>query len=143
GGRRFDLGGVVIEPGATSQDGWGVLTLTAIEGDFKGPGRLLVTATGNAENTGMKWKSDAKDSVGRNWGKTPSLVEGVPARITLPVPAASVRAWALDERGQRRAALTVEAEPEGKAGLPPGPGHPTPWDEGAFKESAARGRPAD
>jgi Carbohydrate binding domain len=128
GGQRFDLGGVVIEPGATSQDGWGVVTLTAMEGDFKGPGRLLVTATGSAENTGMKWKSAAKDSVGRNWGKAPSLVEGVPARITLPVPAAGVGAWALDERGQRRAALAVEAS-GGRAVIAFGPEQQTLWYE--------------
>ncbi len=109
GGKRFDLDGVMIEPGATAQDGWGVVTLTAMDGEFQGPGRLLVTATGYAENAGMKWKTAAKDSVGRNWGKAPSLVEGIPACIMLSVPAAEVRAWALDERGQRRTTLPVKA----------------------------------
>src|SRR5208282_2166798 len=112
GGKRFALGRVVIEPGNTSQDGWSVLTLTAMEGSLEGPGRLLVTATGSAENTDMKWKSPARDSVGRNWGKAPSLVEGVPARIILPVPAARVHVWVLDERGQRGALVPVHADKE-------------------------------
>jgi hypothetical protein len=116
GGKRFALGGVVIEPGDTVQDGWCIVTLTAMEGSLAtGPARLLVTATGLAENTGMKWKSSAKDSVGRDWGKAPSLVEGVPARLTLPFPPARVQAWALDERGQRKAALTVRSVGEDKA----------------------------
>jgi hypothetical protein len=129
GGKRFDLGGVVLEPGPTAQDGWSTLTVTALEGDLAGgPARLLVTATGLAENTGMTWKSAARDSVGRHWGTAPSLVEGVPARVTLPASAAQVRAWALDERGRRGAALTVE-DRDGKAALSLGPERRTLWYE--------------
>jgi hypothetical protein len=128
-GKRFELGKVVIEPGETAQDGWCTVTLTATEGDLSGgPARLLVTATGTAENTGMKWKSPAHDSVGRNWGKAPSLVEGVPARITLPVAGSRVRAWVLDERGQRRADLPVQTG-GGRAALEIGPRHRTLWYE--------------
>jgi hypothetical protein len=129
GGKRFDLGGVVVEPGPTAQDGWCTFTITAVEGELAGgPARLLVTATGTAENTGMKWKSSAHDSVGRAWGKAPSLVEGVPARLTLPAPAGRVRAWALDERGQRGEALTVE-DADGKAAVAFGPERRTLWYE--------------
>src|SRR5262249_39460732 len=88
GGKRFKLGEVLIEPGPTIQDGWSTITLTAREGELaRGPARLFITATGYVENTGMGWKSPAKESVGRNWGRAPSLVEGVAARITLPTPA--------------------------------------------------------
>src|SRR5262249_33646203 len=77
GGKRFELGDVVIEPGATAQSGWSVITLTAKDGDLaRGPARLFLTVTGYAENTGMVWKSPAKESVGRNWGQAPSRVEG-------------------------------------------------------------------
>src|SRR5262249_27082685 len=45
-GKRFVLGGVVIEPGDTMQDGWCTVTMTAMEGNLSaGPARLLVTAT--------------------------------------------------------------------------------------------------
>jgi hypothetical protein len=129
GGRRFDLGGVVVEPGSSTQDGWSTVTLTAMEGDLGGgAARVLVTATGAAENTGMKWKSAAKDSVGRRWGQAPSLVEGIAARLTLPVPAARLRAWALDERGQRQSALPVQ-DGGGKASVALGPQWRTLWYE--------------
>ncbi len=129
GGRRFDLGGVVLAPGASVQEGWSTLTLTVREGQMtKGPARLLLTIIGLAENTGMKWKGPAHESVGRSWGTAPSLVEGVPATVTLPVPAARVHAWALDARGQRGAALPVQ-EVDGKATLALGPGWKTLWYE--------------
>jgi hypothetical protein len=128
GGKRFNLGGVVIGPGATRQDGWCAITLTVLEGDLaKGPARLLVTATGYAENTGMKWKSDKKDSVGDDWGKAPSLVEGIPVRLILPIKA--VKAWVLDERGRHKAALPVRAGKDGKAILRLGPQRQTIWYE--------------
>lgn len=130
GGRRFDLGGVVLAPGAAAQDGWCTVTVTALSGDsMKGPARLLVTATGLAENTDMRWKSPAHDSVGRDWGRAPSRVEGVPAGITLPAPAARVRAWALDERGRRKRALSVQQVADGRAVVTIGPEWQTLWYE--------------
>jgi hypothetical protein len=105
--RSYDLGGVKIDFGALNE-GFGIVQLTVLDGaDVASAKRLLITATATAENTDMQWTSDRKDSVGRNWGKAPSLVEGVPAKITLPGVAAKLKAWALDERGQRRAEVPV------------------------------------
>jgi hypothetical protein len=130
GGKRFELGGVVIEPDRTMQDGWSVVTLTAREGELaRGPARLFVTATGHVENTAMGWKSAVRDSVGHDWGRAPSLVEGVPARITLPRPAAGTKAWVLDERGQRKGPLSVEGDAKGQAVLKLGPQSHTLWYE--------------
>jgi hypothetical protein len=129
-GRRFDLGGVVIEPGATMQDGWSAVTLTALEGDLSTKAcRLVITATGYAQNTDTVWKNAEKTSVGRDWGKAPSLVEGISARITLSRPAAQVKAWALDERGHRRGPLTVQSSTDGKAVLTLGASEQTLWYE--------------
>ena len=129
-GKRFNLGGVALEPGATVQDGWAAVTLTVVEGDLSGgAARLLLTATGYADNTGMVWKDAAKTSVGRNWGQAPSRVEGILVRVTLPRPAAQVRAWALDERGRRKAPLPVQPVGEGKASLALGPEAQTLWYE--------------
>lgn len=98
-GRAFDLGnGVRITPGTTRQD-WSAISVTEMT-----PGHWLITATGYAENTGMGWKNAEKTTVGRDWGSAPSLVEGIPAAITLP---RAKKAWALDERGQRKAELPV------------------------------------
>jgi len=106
--RSYELGGVKIEFGALNQ-GFGIVQLTVLDGvDFATAKRILITATATAENTGMQWTSDKKDSVGKNWGKAPSLVEGVPAKITLPDGGAKLKAWALDDRGQRRAEVPVK-----------------------------------
>ena len=95
GGRRYELGGLVIEPGQTRQDGWSALTLTAIEGDLAtAPSRCwLITATGYVENTDMGWKDAEHTSVGNIWGKAPTLVEGIPARLTVPFAAEQVEVW--------------------------------------------------
>ncbi|HEX2950198.1 MAG TPA: carbohydrate binding domain-containing protein, partial [Armatimonadota bacterium] len=95
----FDLHGVTVAPLANMQN-WAAISLTVMDGqNFNSHSRILVTATGNVENTGMVWKNPEKSSVGRNWGKAPSLVEGIPATISLPVAANRVQAWALDELG--------------------------------------------
>jgi hypothetical protein len=135
-GKRFELGNVVIEPGNTMQDGWSAITVTEMQ-----PQRWprtnargwLITATGYTENTGMGWKSPDKNSVGRNWGKAPSLVEGIRARITLPVPARRIQAWSLDERGQRKTVIPVQADGSGNAVVTIGPGYQTLWYEVAAK----------
>jgi hypothetical protein len=145
GGKRFELGSVVIEPGQTMQEGWCAITVTAMEGNLptrpssrvSRPVRLLITATGYAENTDIGWKEvpgyPPKSSCGRNWGKPPSLVEGVPAKIALPFPAKRVQAWALDEKGQRKEQIPVDSDPNGNAILSIGPQWRTLWYEVAVQ----------
>lgn len=100
GSERFTLGGCEVEFGPLRQ-GFAVLQITVMEGaDFGTAERILVTATSNTENTGMQWTSEAMESVGKNWGSSPTLVEGVPAKIQFP-EGGNWKAWALDERGQR------------------------------------------
>jgi hypothetical protein len=74
-----------------------------------------------------------KSSCGKNWGKSPSLVEGVPASITFPYPAKKagkeVKAWALDEKGQRKELMTVSADVNGNAIVQIGPQWKTLWYE--------------
>jgi hypothetical protein len=134
GGKRYDLGGVIIEPGATMQEGWSVITVSAMEGDFSNaPCRLLITATGDCENTRMGWKNARKSSVGRDWGEAPSLVEGIPARLTLPFAAERVSVWSLDERGERKTRLPVQTADNGHGGVVIGPQWRTIWYEIAVK----------
>lgn len=106
-GRRFELGAFVVEPGGGLQNGWCTLTLTALDSERNPPQRWLLTATGAAENTDMVWKSPEKNSVGRQWGRAPSRIEGVAARIQV-AGATVAECWALDERGQRRDELPRE-----------------------------------
>ncbi len=124
GGRRFDLDPFVLEPGPGLQSGWSAITITEKE-----PNHWFVTATGYAENTGMKWKDDQRSSVGRAWGEAPSRVEGVEATLSLRSAGRAIRAWALDERGQRREPLKVEAAGSEAARIRLGPAARTLWYE--------------
>lgn len=128
-GSPVTLGDVMIDAQPNMQN-WAAITLTAMQGEsLTAPGaRILLTATGNIENTGMKWKDDTKSSVGRDWGKAPVTVEGVPAKITLKTPAARVKAYRLDERGQRGEPIAVEAAGD-QAVITIGPEQKTLWYE--------------
>ncbi|KPK58413.1 MAG: hypothetical protein AMK73_09330 [Planctomycetes bacterium SM23_32] len=136
-GRRFDLGGVAIEPGNTRQAGFSAVTVTVMEGDLAAPGgcRVLVTAAGFFQNASWGWEElgDERVTLRRNWGEPPTLVEVVAARIVLPLPAEDVHAWALDERGQRGEEVPVGADDAGRAVLLIGPPYRTFWYEVAVR----------
>ncbi|RYY74206.1 MAG: carbohydrate-binding protein [Gammaproteobacteria bacterium] len=115
-GRNFVLGNVVIGVPPTTFN-WATVSLTMQEGSFAEPaagGKLLMVLTGNVENTDMGWTNSSHNSVANNWGKTPTLVEVIPAVIDLPFSSANTSAWALDETGQRKTQLTV-TDNNGKA----------------------------
>ncbi|WP_337176973.1 carbohydrate binding domain-containing protein [Paludisphaera sp.] len=124
------LGDVTIDTKPNRQ-GWAAITLTALDGpDFRSPGRVLLTAAGDAGNVGMKWRDAARTTIGRDWGGGPSLVEGIPAVVTLPVPAARVKAWPLDERGRRRDREPLKVAGDAKsAHVRIGPESKTLWYE--------------
>ncbi len=128
--RPVPLGGISLTAGATRQN-WACYQLAAIDhdkrADVANPKRILITATGDIENTGMGWKDAAKTSVGRDWGRAPVLVEGPAAKIELP-GGGKFKAWALDERGQRRAEIPVAMD-KGVATLEIGPQWKTLWYE--------------
>lgn len=109
--RVVTLGEVTIRPGLNLL-GWMTLGLTLTEGDsLAAGGRALLIASGQTENTGMRWKDANKNSVGNQWGNAPTLTEVVPFALTLPVGTNRVRVWTLDPRGQRR----TELQPAGDA----------------------------
>ena len=110
-GKPVTLGDVTIEPLPNSQD-WAAITLTLMEGEsFTSKGaRILVTATGNHENTDQKWNDEKKDSVGRNWGKAPSLVEPIPAKLSWKIGGPRPHVYRLNERGQRDIELPITQE---------------------------------
>ena len=69
-----------------------------------------------------------KVTLGFRWGNDPVLCEGIAAEILLPVAADRVQFYPLDESGQRRAGLPVEAS-GAKTVLRLGPQHRTVWYE--------------
>jgi hypothetical protein len=128
--RAFGLGdGVEVTPGKTMQ-GWSAITLTVLDGEgFRAPARILLTATGYVQNSGMIWKDDQRNSVGNDWGHAPGLVEGIPAAIALPLEGeTTMRVWALDGRGQRGEEVPVTSA-AGQGRMVIGPEFKTLWYE--------------
>ena len=124
------MGGVRIKIGVTRLD-WAMLSLVCRDGaGFDQPGRILVAATGVAQNEGaqLRYLPGDKVTLGRQWGHEPELCEGIAAEIRLPVAANRVRFYPLDESGMRRAAAAVESA-DGKALLRLDPRHRTVWYE--------------
>lgn len=116
--RSQQLGNVSIKVATTARN-WATVSLTAVSGSFadvNAAARILVVTTGDAENTNMQWKSAAKNSVGTQWGHSPTLVEVIPVTIDLPYASARTKVWGLDEAGQRKAELPV-TDNAGKAQL--------------------------
>jgi hypothetical protein len=115
-GRNFALGNVTISVAPTKFN-WATVSLTLQQGSFTQPAgaaKLLMVLTGNTENTGMMWTDANHTSVGKNWGKSPTIIEVIPATIDLPFPSVNTRVWALDETGQRKTQLNVD-DIDGKA----------------------------
>jgi hypothetical protein len=136
----IELGGVVIEPAATRQ-GWSTIAITARDGESltgKGSAWGVIVATGDHENTGQIWKNEQRNSVGRNWGRAPALIEVIRATITLPVAPWRVAVWALDANGNRMADVPVE-DADGKARFRIGESGPTLWYEIYIDEDPGAG----
>jgi hypothetical protein len=112
--------GVIV----TGNRKWASHQFTALDGEnFATAKNILITVTGDIANTDMGWKNAEKTTVGRDWGNAPVLVEGPTATIELP-GGGKFKAWALDERGQRREEIQVTS---GKLEI--GPKFKTLWYE--------------
>jgi len=88
---RFRAAGeaAIVETGwggspGPGKDRFRAVTVTALDGKpLRSSGRILVTACGRCENTGMKFSADRR-TVGRNWGRAPVRIEPVDHAIVLP-----------------------------------------------------------
>jgi hypothetical protein len=117
------LGEVTLTPGETRQ-GWACYQLSAIDdADISSAKRLLITATGDTANTDLVWRNAEKTSVGRAWGKAPVLVECPAAKIEI-AGKGPLRAWALNERGERKTEIPVQGTT-----IAIGPQYQTLWFE--------------
>jgi hypothetical protein len=129
-GRTFELGDVRLKIGPTRLD-WATVSMVCIDGEgFDKPGRVLIAATGLAQNQGAELKRLGGDDVtlGNQWGSEPVLCEGVPAEVVLPVASGRVRFYPLDESGGRRAAAPATAQAD-KTLLVLDPKYTTVWYE--------------
>ncbi len=111
GETSIQLGEITLHPGPTFQN-WNTVGLSLIEGDsWSGPARALMVTTAYSQNTGMQWQNAEMNTVGRNWGTAPVLIEPVPLTIELPAPPDRVQVWQLDPAGNREAATAAEPVP--------------------------------
>jgi len=133
GGRTFNFGSVTIKPEKTGLNGWCVVALTTMDGkNFQKTKRILIIAGGRTMNTDMRLRQmDNKLTCGRDWGKAPSLVEGISAMIKLKVRG-SVEVWALDNTGSRAEKVPVKIE-NGHAVFKIDPRWKTIWYEVVIK----------
>ena len=140
-GREFDLGGVKIAIGETKL-GWATISLTSHDATGFGadgrPARILLAATGLCHNKGARFTEHGKGAIscrGADWGTGPVVIEGIPAMITLPAPAAGTVCRALDERGEPKADVPVTADSAGHAVIAIDPKFRTVWYEIAVKRN--------
>ena len=88
--------------------------------------RLLLTLVGKVENQGMGWNAD-RTSVGSQWGHGPTVVEGIPATLTLKTDAPR-HVWALGSTGHRAQSVPTTFA-DGTLKFTVGPQFKTLWYE--------------
>ena len=120
--RPVTLGEVSLTPGKTRL-GWSCITLTAMDAkDTIKPGRILLTASGFAENPGWAWETKGTQITVRDkWGTGPTMCEGIAAQVKMKGVA---EVWALDTSGKRMTRVRVAG---GAFGI--GPEYKTLWYE--------------
>ncbi|MFC2123784.1 hypothetical protein ACFLU5_03145 [Bacteroidota bacterium] len=124
GGKSIELDKVTIGMD-TIPGNWGAITLTAIDGKpLDASSNILLVAAGKAENTNMGWNEE-KNSVGTNWGTSPSIVEGIPAKITL-LEMEDLKMFTLDSAGNRGSELSI-VHRKGNQEIHIGAQHKTLW----------------
>ena len=99
-GKTTRLDGAEFEVKSNPRN-FAVLTLNAADGrPLEKSARVLLTAVGNVENTGMGWNAD-HTSVGTKWGSAPTICEGIAGRVALKTGAKLAKVHALDGAGAR------------------------------------------
>lgn len=99
GGKNIDLGSVSIRMDTTKYN-WATITLTSLDGKpVEESSKILLVAAGRAENTDWKW-DDKFTTLGGDWGKAPTRVEGIPARLIFK-GMSKFSAQALDPEGKQ------------------------------------------
>lgn len=130
-GRTIDLGNVQLKIGKTRMD-WATLSMTSQNATGfgeNGKANILLAATGYCENEGMKVERVSESQITlSDWGKGTILCEGIPATLTLDLPAERVKCFALDPHGERKADVPITST-DGKATLAIDPQYQTIWYE--------------
>lgn len=97
-GTTIRLNEVQIQPTANE---YGVIVLSSLDGnDIVESKRILVTALGDAQNSGTHWNAK-RDSVS-DWGKGPTYARGLTAQIKMLSEEKKLTVWSLNAMGVRR-----------------------------------------
>ncbi len=96
------------------------LTVTPLENTAT---KILVTACGRCENTGMQFSPDRR-TVGRNWGQTPVRIEAVRGSMVLPEGKWTCHALAPDGSPRQKVPVAYE---NGRGVLTLSPEYATMW----------------
>ena len=87
---------------------YAVITITYLDGmPLLSGTKILITACGRCENTGMKFSEDRR-TVGRNWGDPPVRIETVTGTIALPAGQWKCEALAPDGMPKREVPISDE-----------------------------------
>jgi hypothetical protein len=121
------LGGLRIEAGPTAHNFFALALCAMDDKAVEQSGSLLLTAVGDVENTGMVWNA-TRTSVGDQWGKGPTIAEGIPAEIALRTDARQAKVYALDGTGARLKSVPSQLK-EGRLSFHIGPEYQTLWYE--------------
>lgn len=135
-GREIALSGVKLAVGKTRLN-WATVSLVSRNatgfGQAGRPASILLAATGVSGNEGAEIVTLAENEITfrdrKDWGQGTVLVEGIPARVTLPSDPARTRCYALDPHGDRAKEVPVARAAGGGAEIAIGPAYRTVWYE--------------
>jgi hypothetical protein len=125
-GRTYDLGGVIFRPQSSLQN-WVAVSMTLLQGESLATGarKILVSAHGLVQNTGLVWAYYPSNALAgfpppadvnltlTGWGAAPVQAEGVQCEFVLPYSPRQVTVFALDAAGERKSAIPVSEEAGG------------------------------
>jgi hypothetical protein len=125
--QSFTVGDLTIETGQIEPN-YGFVILSTVDGSpLETAPKTVLTVASHSENIGMGWNED-RTSVGTDWGKGPTQVTMVPAKISMPIQAATATVYALDGTGTRQAEIESTVT-EGRLTFKTKPSHKTLWYE--------------
>jgi hypothetical protein len=94
---------------------YSVMTVTSLDGTpVSSSSKILITACGRCENTGMEFSKD-RQTVGRNWGGPPVRIETVTGTVALPEGQWTCQALGPDGTAKRDVPVTngaIQLSPE-------------------------------
>ncbi len=124
GGRAVTVGKVRFEFGDTPHH-FAALILNSLDRKpLSESSRILLTAADRVENTDMIWNA-AHNSVNNHWGTAPSIADGVPVTLTMPVSGPR-KVYALTETGALGQEVPITYQ-NGQITFTAGPNYRTLW----------------